>query len=1376
MNSLNLLERFKEYISVNNFDAIRIGIASPEKIKSLSYGEVKKMETINYRTLKPERDGLFCARIFGPQKDWECNCGKYKRMKHRGITCEKCGVEVIQSRVRRERMGHIKLAAPVCHIWFLKGMPSYLSIILDASVKELESVVYFDSYIVLKQGSSPFAARRVISNQAFDAYVEENPEDIGFRAESGAQAIRDVLAELDLAFELRKLEEEIKQAGSIVLKHKVAKKFRIVKGLLDSNIKPEWMVLTFLPVSPPELRPLVPLEGGRFASSDLNELYKLVLNRNIRLKRLLELDAPIVIVKNEMRMLQEAVDALIDNGKRGAVIRGTNKRPLKSLSDVLRGKQGRFRQNLLGKRVDYSGRSVIVVEPKLKLNQCGIPKIMALELFKPYVFAELQRSGAAVSLRAAKTLVSQQAPVVWAALEEVVKDRPVLLNRAPTLHRLGFQGFLPILIEGKAIQLHPLVCKAYNADFDGDQMAVHVPLAKKCQQEVKALMFSSKNILSPAHGQPLMSPSQEMVLGLYFLTKEKHNVAGEGLVFPSKEYVSHVYEQGSLHLQGKIKVFVDGALCDTTVGRVLLFNTLPEGSKIEWVNKVMTAKDLNKLVYQVHRMFDYEKTAVVLDKIKDLGFEIATKAGLSIGYDDIVIPTGKKELVEVAFDEVNKVELLYRQGAITSGERYNKVIQIWQKTSDAVANEMLSDLEKLDKKASANKSDGKEEVLYNTLFMMLDSGSKGSKQQIRQLGGMRGLMTDPSENVIENPVISNFKEGLDVFEYFISTHGARKGQADTALKTADAGYLTRRLVDVAQDVVISRQDCGTLQGIELFDFDVNGRALESKEERAFGRILAEDVVDNISGEVVLKEGTLLFDSEIEKIKSASVISIKARSPMTCGLKRGICAACYGLDLSRTEMVDIGTPVGVIAAQSIGEPGTQLTLKTFHTGGTVSGLNDDNHKIAIGAGTVHFDGLKIVENEEKISYVVSRKGKMRIVGVDGRELANYFVEYGSIIYVQDGEAVPAGKKLFEWSSFKVLVTEVSGTVEFVDLIPNVTLSEVYNETTGLFDRVVLSQKESKYTPAIVLLDPRGHEVARYALPAGAHILVNNGMKLGKGHVISTIQRERQRVKDITGGLPRVVELFEARNPKDPAILSDVDGIVEFGGESKTLKRVNVIAADDSVFEYVIPKNKSLVVENGDQISVGTPITLGDPSIHDILRIMGVNELQMHLVKGVQEVYMFQGVRIHDKHIEIIVRQMLRKVRIVDAGDTSLVIGELVDRASLKALNDSVVSLGKKPAIARPVLMGITKASLGTDSFIAAASFQETTKVLAEAAISGQKDFLRCMKSNVALGRLVNSGTGIPSFREKYVGAEDSDFEVEACKEEEFEIGLDSVCLI
>lgn len=1374
MSNIGLFGRFKEYVGTINFDALRLGIASPEKIKALSYGEVKKMETINYRTLKPERDGLFCARIFGPQQDWACNCGKYRRMKHRGITCEKCGVEVIQSRVRRERMGHIKLVAPVCHIWFLKGVPSYLSIILDMSVKELESVVYFDGYLIVNPGLSPFTARTIISTQDYENYLNEKPDDLDFEVGTGAQGLKDVLSLIDLALEAKKVEEDIKATASIVSKHKLARKFRVIKGLLESGMRPEWMIFTYLPVCPPDLRPLVPLPGGRFASSDLNELYRRVLNRNIRLRRLVDLDAPSVIIKNEKRMLQESVDALIDNGRRGVFVRGTNKRPLKSLSDILRGKQGRFRQNLLGKRVDYSGRSVIVVEPSLKLNQCGLPKIMALELFKPYVYVELQRRGLAMSLRSAKRLVSQQEPGVWEALEAVVKNRPVMLNRAPTLHRLGFQGFFPILVEGKAIQLHPLVCKAYNADFDGDQMAVHVPLGRRAQSEVIELMFATKNIISPAHGQPVMVPSQEMILGLYFLTKKKNRVAGEGTCFSDPLSVLSAYQHGGLHVQAGIKVRMEGTIVETTIGRVLLYSTLPVGSKIEWVNKVMANKDLSRLVYVVFKNFGNEATGNSLDKIKDLGFEYATKAGISLSMEDIVIPDEKPALLEKAFKEVAKIEEFYRAGAVTNSERYNKVIQVWTKTTFDVADAMLAGLEKLDKKACLNEGDV--ETHFNPIFIMLDSGAKGSKQQIRQLGGMRGLMSDPSDNVIENPVISNFKEGLGVFEYFISTHGARKGLADTALKTADAGYLTRRLVDVAQDVVVTKDDCGTLGYVEVEDFEVAGKVMETMEERALGRAVATDLYDPISGKLLFTEGTILRDEEIVVLRESAVEKIAVRSPMTCNLKRGICAMCYGLDMSKGEIVDVGLAVGVIAAQSIGEPGTQLTLRTFHIGGTASGVVEENFKLASVAGKIKLEGIRTVYNKESdLNFVVSRKGKLGIFGIDGRELATHIVEYGSTLFVVEGEDVAISKKLFEWTPYRVILSDVAGKVEFIDLVNNITLSEVYNDHTGLFDRVVMASREGRYTPAIAILDGLGNEISRYYIPFGAHLSVDRGTMIVAGHVVATLPREKQRVHDITGGLPRVVELFEARNPKDPAILADVDGVVEFGGSSKTLRRVNIIADDGEIFEYIIPRSKNLFVEDGDRVTAGSPLTFGEPSVHDVLRIKGVGALQAYLVKGVQEVYMSQGVRIHDKHIEIIVRQMLRKVRIVDPGETTFVIGELVDSVLLRAINDSVASISKRIAITRPVLMGITKASLVTDSILAAASFQETTKVLAEASVMGHVDHLRCFKANLAIGRLVPAGTGIVSFREKYIGVDDTDLEREACREEELEAGLDNIML-
>ncbi len=1369
-----ILERFKEYISTVRFDAIRIGIASPDKIKSLSYGEVKKIETINYRTLKPERDGLFCAKIFGPQKDWECNCGKYKRMKHRGVTCEKCGVEVIQSRVRRERMGHIKLVSPVCHIWFLKGVPSYLSLILEMTVRDIERVVYFDSYMVIRQGSSPYPQKTVLSTQEFEEYVKSNPEDIDFSAEMGAEAVAKVLSGMDIQFEVHRNLEELKTTSSSSVKQKLSKRCRILKGMLAAGIRPEWMILRVLPVLPPDLRPLVPLEGGRFASSDLNDLYRRVLNRNIRLNRLIELEAPEVIIKNEKRMLQEAVDALIDNGRRGQVVRGASKRPLKSLSEILRGKQGRFRQNLLGKRVDYSGRSVIVVDPELKLNCCGLPKLMALELFKPYVYAELQRRELAVNLRAAKKMVSQMTPEVWEVLEFVVKDRPVLLNRAPTLHRLGIQAFYPILVEGKAIKLHPLVCAAFNADFDGDMMAVHVPLSKNAVKEALELMMSDKNIISPAHGKPLAVPTQEMVLGIYFLTKKKRGVNGEGAVFSSVDYAVSAYQHGKVHIQAGVKLRLDdGRIVDTTMGRIVLYSLLPRKIDFSLVNMAMKKKDITKVVSKMYSSCGMQETVVALDKIKQLGFSIATNSGISLGMEDLVIPKEKKEIISRAFKDVEKAEQLYRKGAITNGERRNRVIQIWAKATEDVASAMMANMERLDCLAASGGSD--EGVDFNPVFMMLDSGSKGSKQQIRQLNGMRGLMSNPSGEVMEVPVLSNFKEGLSVFEYFISTHGARKGLADTALKTADAGYLTRRLVDVSQDVVVSIPDCNTLGFVELEDIEEGGNVIEPLTDRVYSRICARDVRDPITGKLVISQGELIDEKVVSRIKDSAVTKIPVRSPLTCMARRGICSKCYGLDLSTGQMIDVGVAVGIVAAQSIGEPGTQLTLRTFHVGGTASGLVEEYHKNARYDGKVVLKSCKVVVDPDGKKVVVNRRARISVVSDDGRELESYKVDYGSIIGVEDGQDVKAGQRLFEGRPHGVIVTEVPGTVEYVDLVKNATFIDKFDEETGVSTKVVIERKDDKRQPCLSILDSNSNELCRYHMPNGAHLVVNNGDKVGAGTVLAIIPREEKKTKDITGGLPRVVELFEARTPKDAAVLSDVDGHVSFGGIHRGYRRLLVTAADGSVREYNIPRNKRLSVEDGEEVFSGCQLTVGSPNVHDILRIMGPDEVQKYLVKEVQAVYTTQGVSIHDKHIEVIVRQMLRKVKIVDPGDSNFVVGEKVDKIHLQSVNKALVAEGKRIAVSKPVLMGITKASLETESFIAAASFQETTRILAEAAAMGKVDYLCCLKSNIVIGRLIPAGTGIPEFRRKYLGDSVSELEQEAREEEELEAGLDNISL-
>jgi DNA-directed RNA polymerase subunit beta' len=1358
-----MLARFKEYINVTQFNAVQIGLASPEKIKSLSYGEVKKIETINYRTLKPERDGLFCARIFGPVKDWECNCGKYKRMKHRGVTCEKCGVEVIQSRVRRERMGHIELVSPVCHIWYLKGIPSYLGLILDLAIKELERVIYFDAYMVIHQGKSPYPRKTLLSALDYENYREAHPNDTEFFAETGAEAIRLILSLIDLKFEIAKLEDEYSKTSSVAIRHKITRRIKVFSLLSQANLRPEWMILSVLPVLPPDLRPLVPLEGGRFASSDLNELYRRLLNRNIRLQRLLEIEAPSVIIKNEKRMLQEAVDALIDNGRRGQPVRGSNRRPLKSLSEMLRGKQGRFRQNLLGRRVDYSGRSIIVVDPELKMDQCGLPKIMALELFKSYVLAGLLEREIAPNLRVAKRMVEELSPEVWDILEDVVKDRPVLLNRAPTLHRLGIQAFYPILVDGKAIKIHPLVCAAFNADFDGDMMAVHVPLSKKARGESAELVLSTKNILSPSNGRPITVPSQDMVLGLHYMTKVRLGSLGEGICFSSFNEVVYAFQSQQVVLHAKINIrLASHEIVETTVGRVLLFDALPEGSDFNWVNKVMKKGDLTKLVEKVYYRFGSEATVACLDKIKKLGFYYATMSGISISLENLLIPSKKDSIISQAEHDVERVEQLYMDGVITNGERYNKITGIWFRTTADIANEMTAELEHQNEEAFLNKDHSFKP--FNPIFMMLDSGARGSKDQMKQLVGMRGLMAKPTGEIMETPVKTNFKTGLSVFEYFISTHGARKGQADTALKTANSGYLTRRLVDVAQDVVVTIEDCKTLGSIEIEALKESGDVLYSLPGRTFGRVVAVDVKDPISGEVLFKQGDIVDRHDIEKLANSAVSKIMVRSVLTCQARHGVCMKCYGYDLSKGKLVDIGTTVGIIAAQSIGEPGTQLTMRTFHIGGTASGFVDQSFFVAKQDGIVEWRNVRTVTNKNGQQIVMSRKAKVVIVSKDSRELQRHDVEYGSIIYAQDKQEVKEGFKLAEWDpNSKVLLTEKAGTVRFVDLIENVTLQERFDEAIHKSTFIVLEHRGEQYQPAVTIMGDDGKEV-NYYLPAGSYLNVVPGQKVEVGDVLVKIPREISKTKDITvGGLPRIAELFEARSAKDPAIIADIDGEVVFGGLHRGLRKVSVVSGTQS-FDYFIPRGKQLNVMNGDRVSAGDRLTAGSPILHDMLRILGPDVVQKYLVDQIQEIYRLQGIDINDRHIELIVRQMMRKVRIVDAGDTDFLIGDKIDKIHFQTVNALLKAEGKKPALGKPVLMGITQASLGTESFISAASFQETTRILAEAAISGQVDYLYGLKENVIVGKLIPAGTGVSSFRKKYLGEDKSELELKAEQEE------------
>jgi DNA-directed RNA polymerase subunit beta' len=1358
-----ILERFKEYVNITQFNAIRISLASPERIKSLSYGEVKKIETINYRTLKPERDGLFCARIFGPVKDWECNCGKYKRMKHRGVTCEKCGVEVIQARVRRERMGHIELVAPVVHIWYLKGIPSYLGLILDIPVKDLERVIYFDASIVIHQGKSPYPRKTLLNAQELEQYEMAHPDDFAFVAKTGAEAIQEILALIDIKLEIVALEEDYRKTTSVAMRHKIMRRIRVFSDLMQAHIKPEWMVLGVLPVLPPDLRPLVPLEGGRFASSDLNELYRRVLNRNIRLQRLIEIDAPLVIIRNEKRMLQESVDALIDNGRRGQPVRGSNRRPLKSLSEMLRGKQGRFRQNLLGRRVDYSGRSVIVVDPKLQMDQCGIPKIMALELFKSYIYGELLKREIAANLRIAKKMVEDLEPVVWDVLEDVVKNRPVLLNRAPTLHRLGIQAFYPILVEGKAIKIHPLVCSAFNADFDGDQMAVHLPLSKKAQLESEGLMLSTKNILSPASGRPVTVPSQEMVLGLYYMTKARTGVAGEGAVFASKAEVVAAYQAGQIHLHAQIQVRLDGqALVATTVGRVVLYDALPADIPFYLINKVLKKSALTKLVEKIYYQFGSEITVKALDSIKGLGFSYATRGGISLSLHDLIVPEKKDNIVVAAEKEVEKVEQLYIDGIITNGERENKVLSIWGRATSDVGKAVSELLEQQDEVAF--KNDDKKAQPFNPVFMMLDSGSRGSKEQIRQLVGMRGPMARPSGEIIETPVKTNFKDGLSVFEYFISTHGARKGQSDTALKTANSGYLTRRLVDVAQDVIVSTQDCQTLGYITVRDMKESDEIVLPLGQRIFGRVLAADVKDPISGQLILTQGTVVGRDEVALLADTAVSEVMVRSVLTCNAKRGVCVQCYGYDLSRGALVDVGATIGTIAAQSIGEPGTQLTMRTFHIGGTASGFAAQSYVSAKTAGVVALRGINLVQNREGKVVNISRKAKILLVAADGRELQRNDLEYGSTLLVNDGQEVTVGTKLAEWDpNNKIILTEHAGTVSFIDLIENVTLQERFDEATHKSTMMVLENRGEKYQPALSIIDADGSEISHYYLPAGSLLTVEAGQTVRAGDILVKIPREIQKTKDITGGLSRIAELFEARLPKDPAIIADIDGQVVFGGLHRGLRKISVVNGVDT-YDYFVPRGKQVNVMDGDHVSAGDLITTGAPVLHDMLRILGPNVVQSYLVDQIQEIYRLQGIDISDKHIEIIVRQMMRKVRVIDPGDTDLLIGDRVDSMHFMSVNEALRAEGKKPAVGRPVLMGLTQASLSTESWISAASFQETTRILTEAALSGQEDFLYGLKENVTVGKLIPAGTGVATFRKKYLGAHKTEFERQAQESE------------
>lgn len=1346
-----ILERFREYLHSSQFNALKIGLASPEKILALSYGEIKKIETINYRTLKPERDGLFCPRIFGPSKDWECNCGKYKRMKHRGITCEKCGVEVIQSRVRRERMGHVNLVAPVVHIWYLKGIPSYLGLVLDMQVRDLERVVYFDAYLVIHQGKSPYTRKTVLEVSEYEKYLELHPEDFDFKAEMGAEALHAVLSLIDLDLEIAQLQEAYDKTASVALRHKIMRSIKVLNGMRQAKMRPEWMVLTVLPVLPPDLRPLVPLPGGRFASSDLNELYRRVLNRNIRLHRLIAIDAPSVIIKNEKRMLQESVDALIDNGRRGQPVRSSNRRPLKSLSEFLRGKQGRFRQNLLGKRVDYSGRSVIVVDPELRMDQCGLPKTMALELFKSHVYAGLLERELVPNLRSARRMVEDNVPEVWDVLADVVKGHPVLLNRAPTLHRLGIQAFYPVLVDGKAIKIHPLVCSAYNADFDGDQMAVHIPLSSRAIQEAKLLMLSTRNLLSPANGSPVAVPSQDMVLGLYYLTKARRNVPGEGMKFSSVAEVIMAYELGKIHLHAGITVRLSTNECvETTVGRALLFEALPQGAEFAWVNRVMTKGDVKWLVDNVYHRFGSEATVQCLDNLKKLGCRHSTYSGVSFTMDGLITPDGKDDIIRKSEQEVNRIEKLFKDGIITNGERYNKVISSWMHATAAVSQSMNRKFKEDDRAAYLNAD--KNLAPFNPVFMMLDSGAKGSSEQMKQVVGMRGLMSKPSGEIMETPVKSNFTLGLSVFEYFVSTHGARKGQSDTALRTANSGYLTRRLVDVAQDVVITVADCGTEQHVELEPLQEGGDIMYSLAQRAYGRVVAQDVKDPITGELLFKKGYLITREDLDKIAMSALVKLPVRSVMMCQAKRGLCVACYGMDLARCEYVTPGTPVGIVAAQSIGEPGTQLTMRTFHIGGTAT-LSEQSSFVAKYEGIVDVRGMSTVKNRVGEVIVVSRNARMMIVSPDGRQLQSNVLEYGSRLHVSPGDAVKVETVLVSWDpNARVILTEKAGRVRYVDFIEHVTVQESVNESTKRRMFQVLDYKSDKYQPAISILDEDDNEIAQYFLPTGAEVFVESDSLVVGGDLLAKLPRETAKSKDIAiGALPRIAELFEARVPKDAAILADTSGTVLVKGLVRGLRKISVVNEQTGeAFDYYVPREKQMNVAHGDFVTLGDQLTSGAPVPQDLLRILGPRTLQRYLVNQIQEIYRHQGVNINDRHVELIVRQMLRKVRVIDSGDTNFLIGDRVDKIYLEEINAALIAEGKNPARFKPILMGITVASLGTESFLSAASFQETTRILTEAALFGQVDNLYGLKENVIIGRLITAGTGVEAFRDRWLG--------------------------
>ncbi len=1370
-----LLDLFKQVTHKEEFDSIKIGLASPEKIRSWSYGEVKKPETINYRTFKPERDGLFCAKIFGPVKDYECLCGKYKRLKHRGVICEKCGVEVTLSKVRRERMGHIQLASPVAHIWFLKSLPSRLGMVLDMTLRDIERVLYFEAYVVTDPGMTPLTRCQLLTDDDYLAKMEEYGDD--FNASMGAEGIRDLLSNLNINIEIENVRRDMAATSSETKIKKLSKRLKILEAFNKSGIKPEWMVFTVLPALPPELRPLVPLDGGRFATSDLNDLYRRVINRNNRLKRLLELKAPEIIVRNEKRMLQEAVDSLLDNGRRGKAMTGANKRPLKSLADMIKGKGGRFRQNLLGKRVDYSGRSVIVVGPQLKLHQCGLPKKMALELFKPFIFSKLEIMGIASTIKAAKREVENETPVVWDILEDVIREHPVMLNRAPTLHRLGIQGFEPVLIEGKAIQLHPLVCAAFNADFDGDQMAVHVPLSLEAQMEVRTLMMSSNNILSPANGEPIIVPSQDIVLGLYYMTREKVGASGEGMLFPNIGEVSRAYESRAVELNARILVRIDEyeadaegeqhkktTRYDTTVGRALLSEILPVGLPFPLINKALKKKEISKLINASFHLCGLRETVIFADKLMNFGFTFATRAGISICLDDMLVPVQKQDIIGASEKEVQEIESQYTSGLVTQGERYNKVVDIWGRAGDQIAKAMMDQLGTepvYDPQSGEVRKDKKGKPLmqesFNSIYMMADSGARGSAAQIRQLAGMRGLMAKPDGSIIETPITANFREGLNVLQYFISTHGARKGLADTALKTANSGYLTRRLVDVTQDLVVIEDNCNTENGVVMKALVEGGEVIEALHERILGRVAASDIINPENQAVIYPPGSLLDEDAVANIEFLGIDEVKVRTPLTCETRHGLCAKCYGRDLGRGTMVNLGEAVGVIAAQSIGEPGTQLTMRTFHIGGAASRTAVASQVESKSNGTVRYSPtMRYVTNSRGELIAISRSGEIVVHDDNGRERERHKAPYGATLLVRDEETVKAGQAMAAWDPHtRPIITEYAGKVLFENVEEGVTVAKQIDDVTGLSSLVVIDPKRRGVAqakglrPLVKLLNEKGKEVkhagddlsVNITFQTGSIIVVRDGQQVSVGSVLARIPQETSKTRDITGGLPRVAELFEARSPKDAGVLAEVTGAVSFGKDTKGKQRLVITDPEGVAHEYLIPKEKHVTAHDGQVVNKGESIVDGPADPHDILRLLGVEALARYITDEVQDVYRLQGVKINDKHIEVIVRQMLRRVQIVNAGETRFILGEQVERADLLVENEKAEAESKKPAEYQFMLLGITKASLSTDSFISAASFQETTRVLTEAAIMGKKDNLRGLKENVIVGRLIPAGTGL-----------------------------------